>query len=335
VTLSDDSEITIVADATITETSESIQQYEEISLTNDLFATTIDENISDIAVSESTGDIYVHSDGDYIHLNKFNLATGQNGALNYTRDTTYGNYVISSIATDSDNLYLSSVNAITKIDLSTNIETVLSDATIDAGSTAPEFIFDLGYNAISEELYFIDMNTQEVNTVDTTTGIRTNSNPATGVQAASVARASNGFTYYAEGINTTGAVNIYAFTSHASDFEFIHAVQNPADGGNGGPVSDLALNEAGNELYFFDGAGDLIKLNLDTDPALVTSSTVLEDLFTVESIADFTTPLIGLHYHTERNVLIAAGRDADGTNKLLVIDPVSGDYAKVATGTAD
>ena len=340
VTLSVDAEITIVADATITETSESIQQYEEITFnSNTVYNTSIDENISDIAVSESTGDIYVHSDGDensdQQHITKFNLDTLANEELSYSKDATYGNYVRSSIATDSDYLYLSAATAITKIDLSTNIETVLSDATIDADSTAPQAIFDLGYNTISEELYLIDLNTQEVNTVDTTTGIRTNSNPATEDQAVSVARAANSFTYYAQGLNTTGAVNIYAFTSHTSDFEAIHSVDSPANGENGGPVSDLALNEAANELYFVDGAGDLIKLYLDTDPAQVTSSTVLEDLFTVESLTGFTTPLIGLHYDTTRNVIIAAGRDADGTNKLLVIDPVSGDYGKVATGTVD
>ena len=55
----------------------------------------------------------------------------------------------------------------------------------------------------------------------------------------------------------------------------------------------------------------------------------------MESITLTSTPLIGLHYDSTRNVVIAAGRDADGTNKLLVIDPVSGDYAKVATGTVD
>ena len=334
VSLTDSTEIEMKATKTNSVVSE-----KTILLTKDqLMDTDIDDFISDIAVNESTGDIYVHSDGEFIsdlHITKFNLGTGANEELNYTKDATYGGSVRSSIATDGDNLYLSSPTAITKIDLSTNIETVLSDANTDVNSTVPEVIFDLGYNDISDELYFIDLNTEEINTVNTTTGDRTNNNPSTGVQAVSVARASNGFTYYAQGQNTTGAVNIFAMTSNAPTFETIHSIDSPANGANGGAVSDLALNEADNELYFIDGAGDLIKLDLDTDPTAVTSSTLLTGLFSVESISGFTTPLTGLHYDTTRNVIIAAGRDADGTNKLLVIDPVTGDYAKVATGTVD
>jgi hypothetical protein len=98
-----------------------------------------------------------------------------------------------------------------------------------------------------------------------------------------------------------------------------------------GPVSDFALNEADNELFYVDATNALIKVDLTDD----STSIIIADLFAVEAIDGETSPMVGLHYHTERNVLFAVGKDADGTNKLLVIDPVSGDYAKVATGSAD
>ncbi|GHB70475.1 hypothetical protein GCM10008107_19860 [Psychrosphaera saromensis] len=326
VTLTDDSKVTIVADATITETSESIQQYEEISLTNDLFATTIDENISDIAVNDATDDIYVHSDGKYLNLNKFNLTSGSNSAFNYTRDATYGNSAITSIATDSENLYLSTTAAVTKIDLSTNIETILSDINNGTSSDAdPEFIFDINFTALNGLLYAADNTANEIYTIDLTTGDRNTISTQPSLLSIKVNSATN--TLYAA-VNSSVDDRIRIVSLNATTGVFIYEL---ALIDSKGPIADFAINEVNNELFFVDSTGNLIKVELDT----YTQTTIVTALFSVENAETAISPLTGLHYHTERNVIIAAGRDADGTNKLLVIDPVSGDYAKVATGTVD
>ena len=153
-----------------------------------------------------------------------------------------------------------------------------------------------------------------------------------------IANLSTSKIFYSKGTTTTDEAVIYADPfdpSYGKNAVAIYTVQSTANGGNGAPISDFALNGTGDELYFIDGSGDLIKLDVSDITVTATATTVVENLFSVESIVDDTSPLIGLHYDTTRNVIIAAGRDADGTNKLLVIDPVSGDYAKVATGTVD
>ncbi|GHB70469.1 hypothetical protein GCM10008107_19850 [Psychrosphaera saromensis] len=321
-----DQKITVVADATITATSASIQKYEEVSLTNDLFKTTIYENISDIAVNDATDDIYVHSDGKYLNLNKFNLTSGSNSAFNYTRDATYGNSAITSIATDSENLYLSTATAVTKIDLSTNIETILSDINNGTSSSAdPEFIFDINFTALNGLLYAADNTANEIYTIDLTTGDRNTIFTQLSLLSIKVNSATN--TLYAavnspiDDTTTIGSLNATSGV-YKEDLATIDAK---------GPITDFAINEVNNELFFVDSTGNLIKVALDTN----TQTTIVTALFSVEAAFNTTSPLTGLHYNTERNVIIAAGRDADGTNKLLVIDPVSGDYAKVAAGTVD
>ncbi|TXR51904.1 hypothetical protein [Reinekea thalattae] len=298
--------------------------YDEVILNNgELYSTSIDDYISDIAVDEATGDIYVHSDGDYVSqiaIKKFNLDSGESEELSYTADTTYGTYVRSSIAIDTDNLYVSASSGITKINLSNGIETVLSDANAGSG-VALDSTLDLIYSESDDLLYAVQYSNHTIVSIDPDTGDRAVVVVDTDEQPMSMAiNESTGSIYYSRGVNITGDYILYEYDGSSST---------QLTYGDSGAVSDLAYDESNNILYYVDGAGDLTSYDISANA----QTTVVADLFALENLNGLTTPLIGLHYHSERNLLIAAGKDTDGTtNLLLAIDPESGNYAKLAEG---
>jgi len=312
--------------------SDGFINYQEIILVNDeLYPTSINHNISDIAVNESTDDIYVQVNGDSAsdtQFIKFNLTSAENSILtiNQPDDYNYSTYTPTSIALDaaSDTLFVSYSSAISKIDLTTNDETLLSDSNRGFG-TFPQLVLDLSYNSTSNTLYSTDINAQSINIVNINSGNRTDIIVNLDSGSAIAANSTTGDIYYSQGVNTTAQTLIKEndITTNSSS-----TIYNISAGDEGGPISDIAINEVGEELFFVDGSGSLIKLDLADN----STTEVIPNLFVVENIINAQTPLIGLDYHAERNVLIVAGKGSDGTNKLLVIDPKSGDYAKVATG---
>lgn len=304
---------------------------------NTLYETTIDKNVTDIAVDESRGKIYVQvaaNGGDSVTENKiseFSINSNSSEYLEVSQATNF-DYKTSiptglTLDTDSRDLLVSYIKAVTKIDLSTNRQTVISD--VDTGNgTEPGFITDISYSEADELIYAADAVSKEIYTIDPSTGHRET------------------FTFDSPVLDDRSFLSVLV-NSEADTLYF--SLNTSLDSSNGvgyadtatgtlqgvptstGPVSDFALNEAGNELFYVDATNDLIKVDLTDN----TTSVFIADLFAVEGISNEASPMIGLHYHSERNVLFAVGKDADGTNKLLVIDPVSGDYAKVATGTVD
>ncbi|GHB70480.1 hypothetical protein GCM10008107_19870 [Psychrosphaera saromensis] len=365
VIITDTSKITILATA-----SDGFINYEEVTLTNELYETTINNNIADIAVNESTDEVYVQvsgaNPGDN-QLTRFNLTSAVNSlfTVNQPDNYAYSDSAATSIALDSesDTLFVSYSNAISKIDLSTGNETILSDADIGTNHSTetPNLAIDLSYDSTSSYLYYANLSTvildQKINYVITEDAQYPDQNGGLVTEVVgdrhwylTVRKPTSIITYgdqiyFTYGYSNSDSGTIGAYTNGSTGLtKTLHTVESPANGGNGGAISDLTINGGGDELYFIDGSGDLVKLTLELsrnppdyeeESAVTAVTTVVENLFSVESIADDTSPLIGLHYDTTRNVIIAAGRDADGTNKLLVIDPVSGDYAKVATGTVD
>ena len=95
-----------------------------------------------------------------------------------------------------------------------------------------------------------------------------------------------------------------------------------------GSVSDLALNEEQNELYFVGSNGNVSILNLTTNAITVLANSLFEATDFVLSDDQE----IALHYDTTRGLLYAVGRDHNSTtkNSMYVIEVKSGDYARVA-----
>ncbi|WP_299263669.1 putative Ig domain-containing protein [uncultured Psychrosphaera sp.] len=324
-TITDNSEIKVVATS-----ADGFINYEEIMLIKTLYDTSIDDSISDIAVSESTGDIYVSSEGTSVEFKHFNINTFENSDITFTRAADFAHLgqapTSITLDTSSNDLLVSYQNGVSKIDLETYQETEVSNENLGGGDT-PELILDIFYDVNNDLLYVADFNNKTISNVDLDDGERTVIETSTnGILSVAVASISDDI-YYSEGASTSNNVLIDKFDGTTTT-----NVYDSDDESNGGsPVSDLAINEADGEMFIVNGNGHLMKL----DSINNTETIVIENLFSVESVSNSLTPLIGLHYDSTRNVVIAAGRDADGTNKLLVIDPVSGDYAKVATGTVD
>ncbi len=323
VTVAENSVIKVIAKST-----DGLINYEEITLAKTLFKTTIDNNISDIAVNDSTGDVYIFSEGNSIKFTQFNLNLLNNKEINFTRPSDFAHLgkAPTSIALDtsSNDLLVSYQQGISKIDLATFKETELSNENLGSG-TAPISIFDLFFDTTNDTLYALDITNASISSVNLTSGNREKIHTTLN-QPTSLAVNSSGHIYYTRGLNSLDNYDIHLYNGTSSEILNTES--------KGAAISDLALNEAGNELFYVDGNGDLMMLDI-SDLSPETPEVLVTGLFNVETINTVTTPLIGLHYHTERNVLIAAGRDADGTNKLVVIDPISGDYAKVATGDSE
>lgn len=323
VTVTEDSEIKVVATS-----ADGFINYEEITLAKTLFTTAIDNSISDIAVNESTGDIYVSSEGNSIEFTQFNLNTLTHKDITFTRATDFAHIgkppTSITLNTSTNDLLVSYVDGVSKIDLETFKETEVSNENRGSGTT-PVSIFDLFYDTTNDILYALDLANDSISSVNLTSGNRVKAY-TTSDQPVSLAVNSLGHFFYTAGLNSLADYDIHLYNGTSSEILNTES--------KGAAISDLALNEAGNELFYVDGNGNLIMLDI-TDLSPKAPEVLVSGLFNVETINTATTPLIGLHYHTERNILIAAGRDADGTNKLLVIDPVSGDYAKVATGDSE
>jgi len=326
-----------VADVTLTETTDikiqatstnGLLNFEEVNLVNnDVYATTIDNDIVDIAVDESTDEIYVQLSGGVvsdIKLQKFNLITSSdNSTLTVTQPTDflYTTKSPTGVTFDSTSgdLFVSYGAAVTKIDLETGAQSVLSDL-LEGEGTDLGLVTDLHYDSASDSLYVADINIGRVMEINKTSGDRTTKQAAGSVLSITINSVTSDL-YIVQRASLGESAPITQISSTGTITSLIYVT---ADA----PVSDLTMDEAGNELFFVDATGNLIKLDLIAE----TQTTLISGLFSVGSIDGDTSPMIGLHYHSERNVLIAVGADADGTNKLLVIDPVSGDYAKVATG---
>jgi hypothetical protein len=329
-------DITIVENAdikVIATSSDGFINYEEITLVNNaVFVTSIDNNISDIAVNDETDEIYVHSDGSSSadnSFNLFNLTSTSNNKLDVTQESgfTFSNYRPTSLALDttSNLLFVSYEIGISQIDLNTGNETVLSETPNTAGAQ-PGFVMDLAYNSISDTLYAAEFSNKVLSSIDIDTGARTE--VATELdQLLSVTTSGFDNVYLSQGANLNYSAAIGKNNGTTAPDYLLTTIA----GEKGGPISDMTIDAINDHLYFVDGNGSLIQLDLADN----STTEIVTSLFYTETLLNAATPLIGLHYHTERNVVIAAGRDADGTNKLLVIDPVSGDYAKVATGTVD
>ncbi|GHB70485.1 hypothetical protein GCM10008107_19880 [Psychrosphaera saromensis] len=328
VTLTDTTDINVLATST-----NGLTNFDEVNLVNnDVYATTINNDIVDIAVDESTDEIYVQLSGDDpndIKIQKFNLISSNNSTLTVTQPTEFGYTTASptgiTFDSTSGDLFVSHKVAVTKIDLETGAQSVVSDSLVGDG-TDFGFITDLHYDSASDALFVADNSIGQGVEINKTTGDRTSVTFFADTSILSMTIDSTTSELYMVLNNTVGeSARIYIVTSNGSSI----AGQIFAD--SDAPLTDLALDEAGKTIYFVDATGDLIKADL----ANSTKTTVISNFFSVESIDDETSPMIGLHYHSGRNVIIAAGRGVDGTNKILVIDPESGDYAKVATGTVD
>jgi len=331
VTLTDTTEIKVAATSTA-----GLVNYDEIKLLNDtLFKTTIDKNITDIVVLDRNDRMYLQVSanvGDFNSDNKISRFDFDGDLSNYlgkTQSTDFdfsGLVPTSIIETNSfTSLLISYSEGISKVNLLSKSETVLSAEGTGTG-TVPGFISDLAYNHDSGTLYAADTINGTISTIDQSSGDRVEILDSLTQLLSLTVNSTTGDLYFSLGINSSGEAVIQKYDGSSTT-----TIYYTKAGNEGGPISDIAINEAGNELFFVDGSGSLLKLDLATNSL----STIVANLFEVESVNDAFTPLIGLHYHSIRNVVIAAGRDADGTNKLLVIDPVSGDYSKLATGSAD
>jgi hypothetical protein len=328
VTLTDTTDIKVLATGTNVFTN-----FDEVNLVNnDIYATTINNDIVDVAVDESTDEIYVQLSGDDpndIKIQKFNLISSNNSTLTVTQPTDflYSTASPTGITFDSTSgdLFVSHKVAVTKIDLETGAQSVVSDSQVGDG-TDFGFITDLHYDSASDALFVADNSNGQGVEINKTTGDRTSATIFSDSSILSITIDSTTSELYMVLNNTVGeTARIYKVIDGGSNVAGLPFTDSDA------PVTDLALDEAGKAIYFVDGTGDLIKADL----ANTIKTTVISNFFSVESIDDETSPMIGLHYHSGRNVLIAVGRGADGTNNIFVIEPTTGDYAKIATGTVD
>lgn len=199
----------------------------------------------------------------------------------------------------------------------------MSDSAITNGSNgsgvvSSTFITDVFYDPTTDLIYVTDTDNATLDTVDPTSGDRESYITSASLIYAVTVNSTDGNIYYEQGTDATGSAGIQQVDTA------ITLIHEPT----AGAISDLTLNEADDEIFFVNGDGDLIKLDL-TDNSV---TTLVSTLFSVTSFTSSSSPAIGLHYDSVRNVLIAAGESTDGTNKLLVIDPISGEYAQIATG---
>ena len=324
VTFDDDATILIAATST-----DSLIGYEEINLKhNTIYTSTIDKTVVDIAVDESNDDLYVQLDGDLVsdaQLKRFSLNSTSNETITVSQPTNF-DYALSSITsisldTTSDNLLLSYSNAITTIDLATSTETILSDINNGTG-TAPTVITDLAYDSASNMIYASDNVAGTIIEINPATGNRVDLTSLTATLSISV-DSTNAIIYAAENNGSDTIVPIDITTGITSSIT-TSSIQ--------GSVSDIAINEAGNELFFVDETNNLIKLDITTGVQEI----LIGNLFSVESQTSASDTKIGLHYHSERNVIIAVGTNSNNAtfNKLVVIDPISKDYGILAEGNA-
>jgi len=328
ITIANDSVIEIEAETTTGETS-----YKEITLEKDeLYSAEINSIVKDIAVDESTGEVYVQLVGDYttdIQIQQFNLDEKESEELSTTPFSTstfsYTNTIPTSLTFDTKNerLIRSYPTGITYISGSFGWEFELSDSATTNGSDGSgvvpsTFITDVFYDPTTDLIYVTDTDNATLDTVDPTSGDRESYITSASLIYAVTVNSTDGNIYYEQGTDATGSAGIQQVDTA------ITLIHEPT----AGAISDLTLNEADDEIFFVNGDGDLIKLDL-TDNSV---TTLVSTLFSVTSFTSSSSPAIGLHYDSVRNVLIAAGESTDGTNKLLVIDPISGEYAQIATG---
>ncbi|TXR51903.1 hypothetical protein [Reinekea thalattae] len=328
VTLPIDAEIKVVA------VGGSDENYAEISLDKDTFySTSLDNDLSDIAVDEINGYVYAQVDGAtsaQVEFLKFDLGSAESSVLDIDRYFSFSDDEPTSISIDAESqtLFVGYATGATKINLATGDEAILYNApdfTDENGDRYSGLIADLFYHDASGLVLSAEANNSVLVSVDPEVVFGDRTPYISGIGALlSTAIDSSGNAYFSQGYNVDGQAIIQK--NDGSDFSIIYDV---AAGSSGGPVSDIAINENGDSLYFVNGAGDLIKLALADN----STETVLSELFDISTFQNPGTPLIGLHYDSTRQVLIAAGRDFGGSgNKLLVIDPETWNYAKIAEG---
>lgn len=303
--------------------------YENIKLNNDtLFYSAINNRLSDIVLDDAKDELYVQVNGEYssqTEFLKYNLATTKNSTLSISqpRDYPFSSSIPTSIELDSasNSLFVSYESGIAKIDLNTGDETIVSDINNGTG-TVPALAMDLAFSQTNRRLFYTDLSNRTINSVDITTGDRVEvHNSITNLLSYNI-NESNGDFYYSQGVNLGGQTLIRKFDNSLVAFDNLY------DQISGGPISDLAIDELNGHLYFVDDSGSLMKINLSDNS--ITS--IINNLFMIEDVVDSTTPLIGLDFHSVRNVLIASGKGLNGKNILLMIDPVTGQYAKIAEG---
>lgn len=305
--------------------------YQEITLNNnELFNTVIQNEVSDIALNILSDELYVQVSGELTsgdRISYFNLTSGQSNYLTVSQPANYyyKDFSPTSMAIDDDSgiLFISYASAVSKIDLTTNEESLLSDNSKGTGNF-PQFIYDLAYNKENNKLYSTDIEAQSINTIDSETGNRKDIivNLDRGSSLASSSK--TGHLYYSQGTTTSVQTLVKELDANTNTSSIIYNI--PA-GSFGGPISDIAIDESNNDLFFVDGAGNLIKLDLSNNSL----TEVLTEYFSVENIVNEDTPRVGLQFHKERKILLGAGKDVDGKNQILAIDPISGDYTRIAS----
>lgn len=310
------------------------KNYAELSFNKDTFyATGIDNDISDIAVDEINGYVYAQVDGvgsSQTEFIKFDLSSAESSELDIDQTASFLNDEPTSITIDSESqtLFVGYATGASKINLSTNKETRLYDVPNYMGTDGKYysgFITDLFYDDRSEELYSAEWGNAILVAVDPDSGNRRE----TGITGSLGAIA----------VNSNGNLYLSGFNGEPSEpviFESVSgltAIYSDTNSGNTEMrIYDIAVNEDNNLLYFVNSLGHLIELNLLDSSNNTTIS--LSDLFSTKTLINTSTPLVGLHYDNTRKLLIAAGRDSNGTdNKLLVIDPETWNYATIAEGS--
>jgi len=289
VSLTDSTVIEMKATKTNSVTSE-----KTLTLSKDVISDeNINNNISDIAVDDSSGEIYVQVDdgasASETKFLKFDLDSSDSEALAITRDTTYLTKVPTSIglAAGSDTLYVSYFEGITQIDLTTNIETILADTNNGTATTSvfdSGAIFDLFYSSSVDDLYVSDLNLNEIARINVSTGVRTAFLTGTTNVVATTVDVTNDVVYFSIGNDASSTGSIYSWNG-TTNTEVYTATN--------GAISDIAVNEADNDFFVVDGNGDLIKVDVDNN---YSTTTLLSGLFNVTTINGETVGLIGLHY---------------------------------------
>lgn len=293
-----------------------------------VYATDIEDEVIDIAFDSKNNIAYVQTTGFLVSdtkLLKYDLSGESNSEIKVTQDNDFPFSAVkpTSITYNpkTNSIVRSYAEGVSVINLSTGHESLLSNSDKGAGD-AFQTILDLTFNESSSTLYVAD-NKGELINVDTISGDRTK--VADVAFAASIIASKDNSTIYANGYSNIGSIgSLFKLDNSITPVPVVALDQTTLNG----PVSDLALNETENVVYFVDQSGSISRLDLTTQE--ITSS--FNNHFRVENLNNINSARIGLNYDDERGLLTVVGEsNLNGTpNAMYVIEVKSGDFSLIA-----
>lgn len=326
-------DITNADSMTITATdSKGLTGSSVLALSNDLTtATTIDNDIVDMALDADNNIMYIQTSGFTVADIKtyaVDLTNGTSKTLVITdTDSSFSNAQRYSFAFDKTNKQLltgvsdGASSAILATNIATLERTILSSDLIGSGpfmGLPADIILNNKGGA-----FVIDNENNQILSLELVTGKRT-------LLADSTASPKAIETPLAGIFNVNNDDLIVTTNSlFKSEFQYVDTatINNVAiiDGTLNDTVTDLAIDNKNNVIYFMDGSDNLTSIDLDTQVTTIIIDSIIKD-FNPSKRTDG----VGLEFNSENNLLYIVGSSSDDfKNIVIVVEPVSGDYVRL------